>query len=491
MQRRLLCLLAASLLGPGFARADPPAPKSRVQEARSYVDAGLAAQRSHDYDTAILLYRKAYELVPHPVLLFDMAQAHRLAGRVEQALALYRKYLRAAPNGREAATARELIAELEANRPVPDRADTAGSDAAAADLSSAETDDPPAPTTAPARRVAERSSAPGAAERTSAPGAAERTSAPGAAERSSAPSAAERDAVAGAASAPAGEPRSRTLAPPGASPVITAETEAPGPAHRAPPGLSLATLHLGMALAQRQLDYDVRQGYLGPQPSQLAVSGGALRIEGEIYPFALSAPDHPLARLGLAAMYEKTLGVSLETLDTTSGSGVASAGVDASRLRIGARLRFIVGDAATIALGIDYARRRYFLVDRSSPDAFDVPDVEYASIDPSIALEAPAGRSVTVFARAAGMLMFDAGPISDSMSFGRSTVFGVEAATGLDVALSPHVALRLALEYSRIGLSFDLSNPQTAGRDGDPSTKDINGATDQSLGGAATIRIAY
>src|SRR5262245_5282162 len=112
--RRLRCLLAALAiaLAPA-AHADPPPSKSKVQAARSYVDAGLAAQKSGDYDTAIMLYKKAYELVSHPVLLFNMAQAHRLAGRAEQALALYRKYLKVDPRGSEARTARQLIAELE------------------------------------------------------------------------------------------------------------------------------------------------------------------------------------------------------------------------------------------------------------------------------------------------------------------------------------------------------------------------------------------
>src|ERR1041384_6239867 len=70
------------------ARAEP-APKSKVQAAKTYVDAGLVAQKAGDYDTAIQLFTKAYELVPHPVLLFNMAQAHRLAGRIDRALTLY------------------------------------------------------------------------------------------------------------------------------------------------------------------------------------------------------------------------------------------------------------------------------------------------------------------------------------------------------------------------------------------------------------------
>src|SRR6185369_17896049 len=88
--------------GPVRALAQPaPAPAvdpAKAKVAKQYVDAGLAAQNSGDYDTAIVFYSKAYQLVPHPVLLFNMAQAHRLAGRIEKALALYAKYLEEDPN---------------------------------------------------------------------------------------------------------------------------------------------------------------------------------------------------------------------------------------------------------------------------------------------------------------------------------------------------------------------------------------------------------
>jgi hypothetical protein len=105
-------------LAPARALANPApdADKEKVKLARQYVDAGLAAQDSGDYDTAITLYSKAYQLVQHPVLIFDLAQAHRLSGHLEQALKLYAKYLVEDPHGTKAEAARALVAELEARR---------------------------------------------------------------------------------------------------------------------------------------------------------------------------------------------------------------------------------------------------------------------------------------------------------------------------------------------------------------------------------------
>jgi len=47
--------------------------------------------------------------VPHPVLLFNIAQAHRLAGRMDQAIKAFQRFLASHPQGAEAQIARDLI----------------------------------------------------------------------------------------------------------------------------------------------------------------------------------------------------------------------------------------------------------------------------------------------------------------------------------------------------------------------------------------------
>ena len=96
-----------------------PAPTPAVDKkkaAKQYTEAGLSAAKLGDYDTAIGLYEKAYSLVPHPTLLFNIAEAQRLAGRIDVALTLYRRYLSDAPNGPLVRDARDQIAEIEASK---------------------------------------------------------------------------------------------------------------------------------------------------------------------------------------------------------------------------------------------------------------------------------------------------------------------------------------------------------------------------------------
>lgn len=112
----LLCLVMMMAMGQTRALAQAAPPADKVKVAKQYVDAGLAAQSTGDYDTAITMYSKAYQLVPHPLLIFNMAQAHRLAGHIDQALTLYARYLEEDPSGAQAQTARELVAELRASK---------------------------------------------------------------------------------------------------------------------------------------------------------------------------------------------------------------------------------------------------------------------------------------------------------------------------------------------------------------------------------------
>jgi tetratricopeptide (TPR) repeat protein len=114
-------LLAAALLlvvpQPALAQPSPapaPAPDSDAKvRARAYVDAGLQAHERGDYDAALALYQQAYDLLPHPALFFNMGQAHRLAGRPAEALAMYRRYLVEVPTGPLADQTRVWIAALE------------------------------------------------------------------------------------------------------------------------------------------------------------------------------------------------------------------------------------------------------------------------------------------------------------------------------------------------------------------------------------------
>src|SRR6185503_7865633 len=86
--------VAAGLLLAGGAGAAGKGRTEKAEEAREYLDKATAAFALNRYAVAAENYEKAFELKPDPAVLYNAAQAHRLAGNKERALDLYQSYLR-------------------------------------------------------------------------------------------------------------------------------------------------------------------------------------------------------------------------------------------------------------------------------------------------------------------------------------------------------------------------------------------------------------
>jgi hypothetical protein len=122
----------------------------------------------------------------------------------------------------------------------------------------------------------------------------------------------------------------------------------------------------------------------------------------------------------------------------------------------------------------------------------DMPDVDYSAVAPGAWLRVPVAPTVAVFGGADGLLIFEAGGIQTSTSYGPATVYGVEATAGVEIALARQIALRAGLEVSQIMFKFKPQGPTMANnRDGDQGTQDVNGATDRSIGGTVTVCFTY
>src|ERR1700747_636344 len=100
-------LLVLCLLPAGAARAeDTTAAREHYQKGTAFFDLGK-------YADAIKEFEAAYEAKNDPAFLYNLAQAHRLAGNPEQALRFYRTYLRKNPKPPNRADIEEKIAQLE------------------------------------------------------------------------------------------------------------------------------------------------------------------------------------------------------------------------------------------------------------------------------------------------------------------------------------------------------------------------------------------
>lgn len=96
-------------------RNERPANRAAVERsAQLHHDAGRENYLAGRYALAITEFEAAYALLPEPILLYNLAQAHRKNGSPDKALLFYQRYLAAAPRARDRGEVEEKIRDLEA-----------------------------------------------------------------------------------------------------------------------------------------------------------------------------------------------------------------------------------------------------------------------------------------------------------------------------------------------------------------------------------------
>src|SRR5437868_10645676 len=87
--------------------------RAGADEARRLSDEGLVHFAAGRYREAVAAFEASYAVKPLPVLWFNIAQAHRLAGDCARALEAYRRYLDEAPGAANRALAEAFIGDME------------------------------------------------------------------------------------------------------------------------------------------------------------------------------------------------------------------------------------------------------------------------------------------------------------------------------------------------------------------------------------------
>ncbi len=133
------CLLSLCWHAPVFAQ-EP----STTERARQFYEQGKAQYEAKDYVTAAVDFERSYALTQSTALLFDIAQAHRLAGAGHCAASrrYYRSYLELEPSAENGREVGERLDEIAACADAEERATVARSAQSAQSA-------PPAPITAP------------------------------------------------------------------------------------------------------------------------------------------------------------------------------------------------------------------------------------------------------------------------------------------------------------------------------------------------------
>lgn len=108
----LAAALLAALASP--ARADDELRPDKIPaKARQLAERGRAFHDAGDYGSAIAAFQEAYVLAPSPGLLFNLAQAYRLAGNCADAAWMYHRFLDTNPRTDQRALAEAHLQTVE------------------------------------------------------------------------------------------------------------------------------------------------------------------------------------------------------------------------------------------------------------------------------------------------------------------------------------------------------------------------------------------
>jgi hypothetical protein len=83
----------------GFAQEPPPA--DLIDQAQRHFEAGDRYQLQADFGRALKEYERAYEISPHPRLIFNIAKMYELQGQLSDAFDWYQRYLRESNGGKD------------------------------------------------------------------------------------------------------------------------------------------------------------------------------------------------------------------------------------------------------------------------------------------------------------------------------------------------------------------------------------------------------
>ncbi|MGO9832934.1 MAG: TonB-dependent receptor domain-containing protein [Polyangiaceae bacterium] len=112
MARRNLARITAGLAFGALLFSATSALADERSEARVHFKKGMAAIAEGQYEAGIEDLKRAYEILPHPNVLFNIARAYVDVGDLESAVVYYQKYLEGSPKDRDEVA--QVVVNLEA-----------------------------------------------------------------------------------------------------------------------------------------------------------------------------------------------------------------------------------------------------------------------------------------------------------------------------------------------------------------------------------------
>lgn len=114
MNTHLLTIAAVLAMALPAAHADNALRPERIpNKARELAEKGRKHHEAGDYTAAVSAFKEAYVLAPSPSLLFNIAQAYRLAGSCDESAWMYRRFIDTEPRGTQRQLAETHLRAME------------------------------------------------------------------------------------------------------------------------------------------------------------------------------------------------------------------------------------------------------------------------------------------------------------------------------------------------------------------------------------------
>jgi hypothetical protein len=256
----------------------------------------------------------------------------------------------------------------------------------------------------------------------------------------------------------------------------------------ADPRFVAARLSAGMSATARRLGFRTAPGATPAQGYRGKPVAGVV-IAADLYPLAFDKTNRSVTRnLGVSVSFDRVVKITSRLDTDDDGTPDLGLATTQQRYSLGLLYRHPVGSQALVEASVGYNRMQ-FVIDRGDapPGSVQIPNVDYAFLDPGVAVRYFLSERLEVGAGASLGLVLDTGDMQRMDEYGAATVLGLDLEAGATYMMTGQLGIRGDLRATTFGFTFDgsgaMSNP-----DGD-GTVDIPGGRDSYFG--VTVTAGY
>jgi hypothetical protein len=248
----------------------------------------------------------------------------------------------------------------------------------------------------------------------------------------------------------------------------------------------------GLSVTARRLAFTPAAGAAPVQGYRGNPVAGAV-ITADIYPLAFNKKNHSFTRnLGLTLMFDRVVKIqSRLEYDDNGTTMTAVLGTTQQRYSAGLLYRMPFGDKLAVIGSLRYSRMSFAIDKAAAPPGVTVqiPNVDYAFVDPGLAVRYLAGPKLVVGGGAGVGAVLGTGEMQNPDQYGGASVLGLEVDACADYYLTPKIVIRADAKLTSFGFSFKgngtMSDPNADG------TIDVPSGRDTYFGATATAAYQF